>query len=218
MKLPKSFNRCLSASFLSLWISGNLLTDSGTAQASSEATMGAVFERLQDKCSVLNFCPLVFAVNTFLSNEETLQKELEKAFVVSFSKFAKMVDLVSLIKSHQQSVGDDHKVVKLKIRDFWIKCTMEVWNHDEYDNIGHPLLPIVPHYCGYRVCLCQLDYPTKCWLYQATSQAIVRVPPNHWSNIIPWRLCHLQCCMEKKGAKPLKQQCYKPLSWRILEQ
>ena len=93
----------------------------------SEATVGAVFDRLLEKCSVLNFRPLTFAVNTFLSNEETLQMELKnlKESVVSFSKSTKMIDLVSLIESHQQSVGGDHKVVKLKLRDFWIKFTME---------------------------------------------------------------------------------------------
>ena len=93
----------------------------------SEATVGAVLERLQEKCSVLNFRPLTFAVNTFLSNEKTLQMELANLneSVVSFNASAKMVDLVSLIKSHKQSVGDDHKMVKLKLRDFWNDFTMK---------------------------------------------------------------------------------------------
>ena len=38
----------------------------------SEATVGVVLERLQETCSVLNFRPLTFIVNTLLSNEETL--------------------------------------------------------------------------------------------------------------------------------------------------
>ena len=93
----------------------------------NEATIGAVFERLQEKCSVLNFRPLTFIVNTLLSNEETLKIELVnfKGAVDSFKKSAKMIDLVTLIESHQQSVVGDHKMVKLKIRDFWIKFTME---------------------------------------------------------------------------------------------
>ena len=93
----------------------------------SEATVGSVLDRLQETCSVLNFRPLTFAVNTLLSNEETLQIELAnlKGAVDSFKKSAKMIDLVSLIESHQQSVGKDHKVVKLKIRDFWNKFTMK---------------------------------------------------------------------------------------------
>ena len=94
----------------------------------SEATIGTVLDRLQETCTVLNFRPLTFAVNTFLSNdEETLQMELAnlKGAVDSFSKSAKMVDLVSLIQPHQQNVGGDHNMVKLKIRDFWNKFTME---------------------------------------------------------------------------------------------
>ena len=93
----------------------------------NEATVEAVFNRLLKKCSILNFRPVMFAVNTLLSNEETLQMELGnlKASVDSFNRCAKMVDLVSLIKSHQQSMGNDHKVVKLKLQDFWNDFTMK---------------------------------------------------------------------------------------------
>ena len=93
----------------------------------NETTVEYVFNRLLKKCSILNFRPLTFAVNTLLSNEETLQMELTnlKASVSNFNKSAKMVDLVSLIKSHQSSVSDNHKNVKLKLCDFWIDFTME---------------------------------------------------------------------------------------------
>ena len=66
----------------------------------------------------------MFAVNTLLSNEETLKIELKnlKASVVSFNRSAKMVDLAHLIKSHQH---DEHKVVKLKLQDFWNDFTMK---------------------------------------------------------------------------------------------
>ena len=93
----------------------------------SEATVEDVFNRLLKKCSILNFRPLTFAVNTLLSNEETLQMELSnlKASVTNFNRSAKMIDLVSLIKSRQPSVSDNHKTIKLKLRDFWIEFTME---------------------------------------------------------------------------------------------
>ncbi len=93
----------------------------------NEATVGAVFNRLKKQCSILNFQSLTLVVNTLLSNEKVLRKELVrlKASVNSFKKSAKMIKLVSLIESHQQSMGDDHKMVKLKLRDFWIKFTME---------------------------------------------------------------------------------------------
>ena len=92
----------------------------------SEATVEDVFNRLKKKCSILNFDPLVFAVNTLLSNEEKLKIELKnlKASVFSFNRSAKMVDLAGLIKSHQPSVHDEHKVVKLKLQDFWNDFTM----------------------------------------------------------------------------------------------
>ena len=93
----------------------------------NKATIGAVFDRLLNKCSILNFRPLMFAVDTLLSNEETLKMELGnlKASVDSFNKSAKMINLVSLIKSRHQQMGNDHKMVKLKLRDFWDDFTMK---------------------------------------------------------------------------------------------
>ena len=95
----------------------------------SEATVEDVFNRLKKKCSILNFDPLVFAVNTLLSNEETLKIELKnlKASVVCFNRSAKMKNLACLIKSHQPSVHDEHKVVKLKLQDFWNDFTMKLF-------------------------------------------------------------------------------------------
>ena len=93
----------------------------------NEATVGAVFNTLKKQCSVLNFQSLTLVVDTLLSNEKVLRKELVKlkASVNSFKKSAKMVKLVSLIESHQQSMGDDLKIVKLKLRDFWHNFTMK---------------------------------------------------------------------------------------------
>ena len=121
----------------------------------SEATIGAVFERLQETCSVLNFHPLTFAVNNFLSNEETLQMKLAnlKAAVDSFKKSAKMIDLASLIESHQQSVDDDHKMVKLKLRDFWIKFTMEQFETVVNAILG-TLYELVTHITVGTGCIC----------------------------------------------------------------
>ena len=93
-----------------------------------EATIESVFYRVQKQCSVLNFHPLALIVNTLLSNEETLQKELVdfRASVVRFKGSAKMVNLVRLVKSHQPNVtGDNHTKVKLRVRDFWIEFTMK---------------------------------------------------------------------------------------------
>ena len=92
----------------------------------NEATIGAVFNRLQKKCSILNFRPLMFIVDNFLTNEDILRKELKsfKAAVNIFKKSAKMIDLVSLIKLNQY-IGDDDRKVELKLRDSCIKFTMK---------------------------------------------------------------------------------------------
>ena len=121
----------------------------------SEATVGAVLDRLQETCSVLNFRPLTFAVNNFLSNEKTLQMELAnlKGAVDSFKKSAKMNDLVSLIQPHQQSVGGDHKVVKLKLRDFWNKFTMEQFE-TMVNTILDTLYELVTHITVGTGCIC----------------------------------------------------------------
>ena len=92
----------------------------------NEATIGAVFNRFQKKCSILNFRPLMFIVDAFLRNEDILRKELKsfKVAVDNFKKSAKMIDLVSLIKLNQY-IGDDDRKVELKLRDSWIEFTME---------------------------------------------------------------------------------------------
>ena len=88
-----------------------------------KATIEAVFDRFQKKCSILKLDRLMFIVNTFLSNEETLKSDLGnlKSAVDSFKKSAKMVDLVSL----NQHIGDDQSKVKLKLRNFWRDFTMK---------------------------------------------------------------------------------------------
>ena len=89
----------------------------------NEATVGAVFSRFQKQFSILKFRPLMFIVDTFLSNEEALKTDLGnlKSAVDSFKKSAKMVDLVSL----NQHIGDDQSKVKLKLRNFWHDFTMK---------------------------------------------------------------------------------------------
>ena len=91
----------------------------------NEVTLGNIFDRLQKNCSILNFRPLTFIVDTFLSNSDALAEELGslKASVDRFKKYAKMVDLVSLIKLHHH-FNDDQAIVKLKLQDFWSEFKM----------------------------------------------------------------------------------------------
>ena len=162
----------------------------------NEATVGAVFNRLKKQCSILNFQSLTLVVDTLLSNEKVLRKELVKlkASVNSFKKSEKMVKLVSLIESQQQWMGDDHKIVKLKLRDFWNKFTMEQFEimmntilDTLYDQLSHIT---VGTGC---ICVSWNISPGVKYTKLLPMQAIVRVPPNHWSNIPTHRRrCHLQ--------------------------
>ena len=86
----------------------------------NEPTIVAVFDRLQKRCTIFNFRPLVLIVDIFLPNNEILRKELKrfKAAVDTFKASVKMIDLASLIKLNQY-MGDDDIKVRLKLRDLW---------------------------------------------------------------------------------------------------
>ena len=119
----------------------------------NEATVGAVFDRLQEKCSVIKFDFLMGIVDSFLSKEKKLKKKLAdlKASVDSFNRSANMVGLVSLIK---QSVGnDDHKMVKLKLRNLWHDFTMKQFEAIMKEILGklHELLSHITVGTG---CIC----------------------------------------------------------------
>ena len=119
------------------------------------ATVGVVFDRLYYKCSILNFHPLMFAVNTLLNNEETLQMELDnlKASVDRFNKSAKMIDLASLIKSRHQQMGNDQKVVELKLRGFWDNFTMKKFEFSMGTILGK-LYDLLSHITVNNGCIC----------------------------------------------------------------
>ena len=160
----------------------------------SEATIGTVFCRLRKKCTILYFRPLIFIVNTLLNDEEKLRKELQnfKAAVDSLKKSAKMVDLASLIKLNQH-IGADQRKVTLKLRDFWIEFTMEQFEV-VMNTILDTLYEQLSHITVGTGCIC------VSW----------NIPPSvDYTKLLP-KLSSTM--LEKKGAKPLKQQCYKPLS------
>ena len=93
----------------------------------NEATVGVVFNRLKKQCSILNFQSLTLVVDILLRKKKVLRNELVqlKTSVDTFKKYEKMDKLVSLIESHQQSMGDDHKMVNLKLRDVCADFTMK---------------------------------------------------------------------------------------------
>ncbi len=118
----------------------------------NEATVVNVFNRLQKECSVLKFHPLTFAVDNLLSNKKTLRKELtklEKA-VNHFKKSENMVTIVSRIKSY---TNDNHKKVKLKLRNSWIKFTMEQFEIMINEILG-TLYELLSHITVGTGCIC----------------------------------------------------------------
>ena len=131
----------------------------------NEATVVTVFNRLQEKCSVLKFHPLTFAVDNLLSNKMILRKELvklEKA-VNRFKKSEKMVTIVSRIKCHP---SHEHKRVKLKLRNSWIKFTMEQFEIMINEILG-TLYDVLSHITVGTGCICvswnispSVDYTT----------------------------------------------------------
>ena len=95
--------------------------------AQDQATFEAVFKRLKEHCSILNFRPLIVVVERLLGDNKTLPKELAKlsSSVEAFKKSAKMVELVGLIQDAQKAPGgSDQNKVKLKVRQFWEQFTM----------------------------------------------------------------------------------------------
>ena len=91
-----------------------------------DATVNKVFDRLSCHYSLLSFRILRFLVATFLSGKKGLQTELmsysEQA--ERFKSSAKMKHLVHLLKN-KQSAHDEHRTVKLKVREFWSNITLK---------------------------------------------------------------------------------------------
>ena len=119
----------------------------------NEATVETVFSRLQEKCSVLMFYPLTFVVDNLLTKKNTtLLRELKKLEkdVSHFRKSEKMVAIVSRINSHPNDKG---KKVKLKLRDSWMKFTMEQFEIMINEILG-TLYDVLSHITVGTGCIC----------------------------------------------------------------
>ena len=84
-----------------------------------QANVDKVFRRLP--LSILDFRVLKLLVRTFLPEDKTLQKEITelKISVDQFKSSAKIIYLVELIKGKRSTNDASHKIVKLKVREFW---------------------------------------------------------------------------------------------------
>ena len=83
-----------------------------------KATIDAVFGRLYQHYSILNFRVLDFFVENLLKRHQSLRKEITDYAnqVDRFKSSTKMIELVDLIKA-KQTTSDKHKTVKMKVRE-----------------------------------------------------------------------------------------------------
>ena len=101
-----------------------------------KATIDAVFGRLHQHYSILNFRVLAFLVEELLKKHQSLRKKITdyEDQVDQFKSCAKMIELVDLIKA-KQITTDKHKTVKLKVRQFWTNFTVK-----QFENIMNRIL------------------------------------------------------------------------------
>ena len=91
-----------------------------TPLVGEKITLGDVFRRLEQNCSIFDSHVLIFLVTNFLSRNQILQleiKDYEKA-VDEFKSSAKMRHLVRLIKKGSTQ-NNSTRNVKLKVKEFW---------------------------------------------------------------------------------------------------
>ena len=118
-----------------------------------QATFGAVFKRIKHDYSILDTCILIFLVSDMLENG-VLQRELEdfQKSVNTFNSSANMIQLVGLI-GNKQVVTGKHKVVKLKVREFWKHLTMQKFEQVARE-ILYTLYEIMSQIRVTRGCIC----------------------------------------------------------------
>ena len=101
-----------------------------------KASIAAVFGRLHQHYSILNFCVLTFLVEELLEKHQLLREKIAdyENQVDRFKSSAKMIELVDLIKA-KQTTTDKHKTVRLKVREFWSHFTVK-----QFENIMNRIL------------------------------------------------------------------------------
>ena len=93
-----------------------------------KATIDAVFGRLRQHYSILDFRVLTFLVEKLLKRRRSLQKEIADYAnkVDQFKSSAKMIELVDLIKA-KQTTTDKHKTVKVRVSGFLSQFTIQTF-------------------------------------------------------------------------------------------
>ena len=91
-----------------------------------EATVDNFLNRLSQYYSLLDVRVLEFLFKTFFDKDHPIQRQLAEYIELldKFKSSAKMKHLVHLLKQ-QQTVNTGHKLVKLKVREFWSGFTVK---------------------------------------------------------------------------------------------
>ena len=91
-----------------------------------EATVDNFLNRLSQYYSLLDVRVLEFLFKTYFDKEHPVQRQLTEHIELldKFKSCAEMKDLVHLLKQ-QQTVNSGHKLVELKVREFWSSFTVK---------------------------------------------------------------------------------------------
>lgn len=118
------------------------------------ATFNAVFTRIEEQCSIVNFHLLVTLVENLLSNKVVLKRQLKKfkKSVDYFNSSANMIELVALIKNNKCPLAGETSV-KLKVREFWSRFTMKQFEMI-INEIFQTLYDYMSHISVSKGCIC----------------------------------------------------------------
>ena len=119
-----------------------------------EATVDNVLKRLSQQYCLLNVRILQILVETLLYEDHPIQRELT-GYIELLDKFkssGEMKHLVHLLKE-QQTVNNSHKLVKLKVREFWGRVTLKKFE-EMIQEVLQTLYDYVSHIKVEKGCIC----------------------------------------------------------------
>ena len=119
-----------------------------------EATVDNFLNRLSQYYSLLDVLALEFIFKTLFDKDHPVQRQLTEyiEFLDKFKSSAEMKHLVYLLKQ-QQTVNSGHKLVKLKVREFWSGFTVK-----KFEKVLRDILQTLHSYTSHikvkKGCIC----------------------------------------------------------------
>ena len=91
-----------------------------------DISVNQIFSRLRQHYCVLQYRILTFLAETFLKDDEELEQLVNK-YELTVKKFKNSVTLKNLMNLivKKRNLPDKHKIVRLKVREFWEDITLE---------------------------------------------------------------------------------------------